>query len=678
MRVKYMYLNQRSREILLNLIENKGKSLFISDLADYYNISERSIRYDLKNIDYFLEKHGLPSLKRNIKIEIKIEEDKKNTDIGKFDYVKQLLNKDNHVYTQEERKNIIFMELLKEEYTTIDDLSEILKVSRSTVNLDLIKLREDLKELNLEINFINKKGLRIDGNDEYIRRKAFEIIANDSDYIRSFEESLLAVSPQNGPPIKNLFEKIVEEVEILAGKKYTEQSFDDLVNQLIIVIYRIKKGKYILLLNDGLADVRYTKEFSILEKKVEMLEKEFSVKIPADELYFITNLFLEGNLLRANDYLSEDWVELHLFVNELIERISHKLQVDLSKDPGLFDALVLHLGPAFRRLQNKVNRENQLLDYIKENYNFIYTTISEAIESISVDGAIFNEDEIGFVTLHVVSALEKLPVVNQKLKVLIVCNSGLGTAKLLESKIKRYFDFEIINTIAERELNKYLSDYQVDLIISTIDIDSVTPKIKVSPLLTDQELWGIKKLENQILSSFFKDEQHDDRGNQSVIKGKEDSKPMLKDLLTYETIKTNVHVANWEEAIRRGGELLKEAGCIEDSYVDAMVNSVKELGPYIVIAPGIAMPHAKPGQGVKKIGFSLITLDEPVNFGHEKNDPVSIVICLAAIDHSTHLKALSDLVNYLNEESFVQFLKTSNSAQEIIDYINEEKIHGLS
>jgi mannitol/fructose-specific phosphotransferase system IIA component (Ntr-type) len=103
--------------------------------------------------------------------------------------------------------------------------------------------------------------------------------------------------------------------------------------------------------------------------------------------------------------------------------------------------------------------------------------------------------------------------------------------------------------------------------------------------------------------------------------------------------------------------------------VDAMVNSVKNIGPYIVIAPGIAMPHARPESGSNKVGMSLITLKNPVNFGNKENDPVKIVVCLCAIDHVTHLKALSELVEMLGDDENVKIISSSTDVNEVLGMI---------
>lgn len=145
--------------------------------------------------------------------------------------------------------------------------------------------------------------------------------------------------------------------------------------------------------------------------------------------------------------------------------------------------------------------------------------------------------------------------------------------------------------------------------------------------------------------------------------------PLLIDLLSEDVIELNVGVADWEEAVQFGGRLLEKKGFIDHRYIDAMINTVKELGAYIVIAPGIAMPHARPESGAKQIGVSIITLKNPVNFGNKENDPVKIVISLCAIDHVTHLGVLSELALLLQDRRFLSLLLSSRDKNQILEVI---------
>ncbi|WP_432748633.1 PTS sugar transporter subunit IIA [Pectinatus frisingensis] len=146
---------------------------------------------------------------------------------------------------------------------------------------------------------------------------------------------------------------------------------------------------------------------------------------------------------------------------------------------------------------------------------------------------------------------------------------------------------------------------------------------------------------------------------------------MLLDLLTKKTIKVNVNANDWEDAIRRGGELLKSTGIIGQNYIEAMVNNMKTLGPYIVIAPGIAMPHARPETDVKGLGLSLITLKHPIIFGNKDNDPVKLVFCLAASKESVHIEAIAELVSLLSNTKKIKQIELSNDVDTILKIITD-------
>jgi len=107
---------------------------------------------------------------------------------------------------------------------------------------------------------------------------------------------------------------------------------------------------------------------------------------------------------------------------------------------------------------------------------------------------------------------------------------------------------------------------------------------------------------------------------------------------------------DWRDAVRAAGAALVASGATTDAYTDEMIATVEALGPYIVIAPGIALAHSRPSPAVLRAGMSLVTLARPVAFGHKANDPVSLVIGLAAPDAEGHVQALATLAEFLVDE----------------------------
>lgn len=145
--------------------------------------------------------------------------------------------------------------------------------------------------------------------------------------------------------------------------------------------------------------------------------------------------------------------------------------------------------------------------------------------------------------------------------------------------------------------------------------------------------------------------------------------PQLTELVTEDNIRLGVAVRDWKDAIRKAGELLVNVGAVEPRYVDAMIRSAEQLGPYIVIAPGVAFPHARPEQGAKRIALSFITLKEAVEFGNEDNDPVKVVIAFSAVDKESHVQVLAGLARLLEKQERVQALYNAKDKREILELV---------
>lgn len=143
----------------------------------------------------------------------------------------------------------------------------------------------------------------------------------------------------------------------------------------------------------------------------------------------------------------------------------------------------------------------------------------------------------------------------------------------------------------------------------------------------------------------------------------------MNTMLKKEYIKVKVLASTWEDAIREGAKILEDAGCITSEYVDAIFESFKEHGPYMVIAPGVVLSHAKPGDYILKNAISLINLKEGVNFGNERNDPAYLIITLATKDSTSHLSTLQKVTKVLMDSEKLEVLKKSDSKEEIVNIL---------
>ncbi|QIM61897.1 PTS ascorbate-specific transporter subunit IIA [Pasteurellaceae bacterium Orientalotternb1] len=123
---------------------------------------------------------------------------------------------------------------------------------------------------------------------------------------------------------------------------------------------------------------------------------------------------------------------------------------------------------------------------------------------------------------------------------------------------------------------------------------------------------------------------------------------LKQSLIENNSILLNQTAANWEAAIKLGTDLLEKAGTIEPRYYENIVSKIKEMGPYIILAPGLAMPHARPEEGVIKTSFALVTFAEPVYFDGE-DEPVHVMLTLAGSDSDQHMQGLMEITQVLDD-----------------------------
>jgi PTS system ascorbate-specific IIA component len=123
------------------------------------------------------------------------------------------------------------------------------------------------------------------------------------------------------------------------------------------------------------------------------------------------------------------------------------------------------------------------------------------------------------------------------------------------------------------------------------------------------------------------------------------------------------------DAIQAAGQALCQAGACSPEYVEAMVASYQEFGPYFVIAPGLAMPHARPEQGAIKAQLSLVRLRDPVAFGHAENDPVQVLLGLSATSSERHIQLIQHIVTLLADENNLHTLMNSRDPEQLYQLI---------
>lgn len=133
----------------------------------------------------------------------------------------------------------------------------------------------------------------------------------------------------------------------------------------------------------------------------------------------------------------------------------------------------------------------------------------------------------------------------------------------------------------------------------------------------------------------------------------------------------HVEVKDWEDALKVAATPLVKRNAITTAYIEEMIAAIHELGPYIVLAPGLALGHSRPSEAVHQTAISIATLAQPIEFGSKHNDPVDIVVILAAKDDESHIELLQKIVIFFNNEANFGLLRSARTEE---DALNVSKV----
>ncbi|MGT2935764.1 PTS sugar transporter subunit IIA [Streptococcus castoreus] len=137
-------------------------------------------------------------------------------------------------------------------------------------------------------------------------------------------------------------------------------------------------------------------------------------------------------------------------------------------------------------------------------------------------------------------------------------------------------------------------------------------------------------------------------------------------------IRLGLSAATWQEAVQLAVQPLIDSGAVTSEYYDAIIASTEKYGPYYVLMPGMAMPHAEAGVGVNRTAFSLVTLTKPVTFSDGKE--VSVLLTLAATDPSVHTTvAIPQIVALFELENAIDRLVACKTPEEVLAMVEESK-----
>jgi ascorbate PTS system EIIA or EIIAB component len=139
---------------------------------------------------------------------------------------------------------------------------------------------------------------------------------------------------------------------------------------------------------------------------------------------------------------------------------------------------------------------------------------------------------------------------------------------------------------------------------------------------------------------------------------------MIKELIEMDRVIFATGFSGWEDAVAAAAQPLIRDKAIGEAYIRSMVECINKYGPYIVIAPDVAMPHAQGGgEGVYQTSMSMMKLQEPVHFSDSPEHDARLLFVLASVDSDAHMDMLQALVEEISDEEFLADLLEINDLE---------------
>lgn len=504
-----MYLSKREK-LLLTLLMNQPSGVTVSFLIEKLDVSRRTVYRELSNAEETLDNFGL-KLVKDAKGYI-IVGDKANLDKLRNSISEKKLLDD---FSKKQRQRILIIKLLlAEDELKIDGLAIDLGVSASTIQSDLQSIEQMFQEYKIEVERRKSFGIIAHADEISLRLIISGLISiefNEFNFFRLFDEANNIIE-ERYHSLSNVFLEVIDqkalEISFKSIRQYEKFRFDEVTDtqlqNLIILLaltaMRIKDGHTIKYQDNKIKQKR-EKNKVLAEYLLDELTLQYSnFIVTEEEINFLTSQ-IEGLNVPLKHEFSESYdINLIYKTRELIRSVSDEMNRDLREDKALYNDLLAHINASLSRDQSPIyKKSNPLLDKIYYEFTELSHVVEKHLKRLFLD-IDFHANDVLYIVIHFASAFERTAEIND-LSILIVCSSGVGTAKILESRlVKNIPEINAVDISTVSNLYKHNFE-EYDLILSTIFLNGFEQEYKVvTPLIMDDEMENIKTIIAQKVS----------------------------------------------------------------------------------------------------------------------------------------------------------------------------------
>lgn len=451
------------------------------EIGEEMELSSKTIRKEINHLNSVIKDKGaIIESKPGVGFIFIIKDDDKfklflKNDWYKYAYYQQEDGDKNLRY-----ENILRLFLFSNSYIKQYELAEVFHVSESQINKDIPHIRQILEGYG--INLISKpyNGMKIEGDEKNIRLAIKNEIG---------EDPILFEDDKNRGLFKEI-QEVIEEMDFGEDYYMPYVNFKNLVIHIYISILRIRQKEYIVLSKDLEKNIISSKEFNIANKIVQKLQEKLKVKIPNQELTYLTMHLIAKNTITDQEKLSNEILKIS---QDIIDEIYKVSKYDFRDNIDFYFSLAIHLGPLINRIKYGFDMKNPILEDIKDNkIAYLLAIIATNVINKKYKCKL-SEDEIGYIALHIMAAMNSNASTTKN--ILIVCGSGNSSAQIMKAQLNRQFKNKI-NEIRTTDI-KSLKDIDMtcyDMIISSVELENAfnIPVVYVDIIFSEIDLENIK------------------------------------------------------------------------------------------------------------------------------------------------------------------------------------------
>ncbi|SEN39325.1 transcriptional antiterminator, BglG family [Peptostreptococcus russellii] len=635
------FYNFESRELrLLNILEG-SQIVKESYLKSLFSVSLKTINNDVK---------ALNGLFKDLAV---IRHDKERYSMFIIDLEKYLLRK-NEIYKSridfnsvKIRMSYIFVKLATNKSYIMDDLTEEMSISKSTLNSDISKLKQVLKPYRISIESKTNKGIWLEGSEIDIR---FCVMENMFRY--AYKENLFEISDE--ARIKEILKKYDVETSLIKS----------LMKYLTVSIDRYQAG-FLVEMNDNDEEILDNYYLSIVDEISDYIKEKYLIKLPDEEKAFISICFITSNI-SINIRKLEDNLDNYTEYNNLVENILNDIEevygVNIDRK-YVNKEFMYHLFFMIKRIQYGIRSRNELKEKIKEKYVISYKMAKTASKTIERNYPYkVCDDEVAFLAMYFELFVNNMNS-KKSLNALLISDSSNLCKKLMIQEIKKQQGGNInITHTSSSELDRNLDEY--DFVISTIRKDIDTQ----APVIYQDEILDISYVCRRIdaLRILGKDI--------TLVRGLDS---ILISSLTEETFYIANSKKTYSENIGNVLDDLYEKNIIDEEFRQTINQKIKSSAS--LFTKKIAVPHAV-NKSTDDIVVSMIVSKN----GTSDYPDLRLIILLGIpeeADSSTLLVRLyEEITTVIRDEKFIEGIGNVEDYHRVVDYFihNSNNINDIS